>query len=267
MLLRLEGSRAIVTGGSRGIGKAIARSLAHEGVDVAIVARNHETLSATAAELSAESGRTIIPVACDTSSDDHVRAMVETALAQLGGIDILVNSAAQPGSSRSGPATLAEINDDLLWDDINVKVAGYVRCIREVVPHMAAGGGGRIINISGLAARMTGSTIGSIRNVAVAALTKNLADELAPQAISVVVVHPGWTRTEATSGKVARLAEQGGVSEAEIEKQMASANLIGRLVDASEIADIVTFLASPRSAAINGDAIAAGGGTPGAIYY
>jgi NAD(P)-dependent dehydrogenase (short-subunit alcohol dehydrogenase family) len=162
---------------------------------------------------------------------------------------------------------LGDIDDAVLWGDINVKVAGYLRCIREVVPHMVAAGGGRIINISGLAARMTGSTVGSIRNVAVAALTKTLADELAPQAISVVVVHPGWTRTEATREKIARSAAQRGMTEAEIEKEMESANLLGRLVDASEIADIVTFLASPRSAAINGDAIAAGGGTPGSIYY
>jgi NAD(P)-dependent dehydrogenase (short-subunit alcohol dehydrogenase family) len=268
MLLGLEGRRAIVTGGSRGIGKAIARSLAAEGVNVVIAARSRDALSATAAELTAECGREVIPIACDTSSDEDVRAMVSAAAAELGGIDILVNSAAQPGTSRSGPPPLlADIDDAMLWGDINVKVAGYLRCIREVVPYMAAAGGGRIINISGLAARITGSTVGSIRNVAVAALTKTLADELAPQAITLVVVHPGLTRTEATPAKVARSAAQRGLTEADVEKEMASANLLGRFVDASEVADIVTFLASPKSAAINGDAIAAGGGTPGSIYY
>ena len=132
---------------------------------------------------------------------------------------------------------------------------------------MIAQGWGRIVNISGLAARQTGSTIGSIRNVAVVALTKNLAEELAPHSINATVVHPGVIRTEATPGVLARLAERQGITTEAAEEQLGRGNLIGRLVTADEIADIVTFLASPRSAAINGDVIAAGGGAPRSIHY
>jgi NAD(P)-dependent dehydrogenase (short-subunit alcohol dehydrogenase family) len=132
---------------------------------------------------------------------------------------------------------------------------------------MIAAGWGRIINISGLAARQTGSIIGSVRNVAVAALTKNLADELGPKGINVTVVHPGLTRTEKTAPRVASLAAAAGVSAEEMERRMAANITIGRIVDAAEVADVVAFLASPRSIAINGDAIACGGGARGAIHY
>ena len=155
----------------------------------------------------------------------------------------------------------------MFHDDVNVKVMGYLRTAREAAPHMAAAGWGRIINISGLAARQTGSIIGSIRNVAVAALTKNLADELGPKGINVTVVHPGLTRTEKTAPLVAARATAAGVSESEIEARFAANVAIGRIVDAAEVADIVAFLASPRSVAINGDAIACGGGARGAIHY
>ena len=124
-----------------------------------------------------------------------------------------------------------------------------------------------IINISGLAARQSGSLIGSMRNVSVAALTKNLADQLGPHGINVTVVHPGLTRTEATPGVIKWRAETSGRSEAEIEKQMAEGNVVRRFIDAEDIAAVVTFLASPRSVAITGDAVAAGGGAPRAIYY
>jgi NAD(P)-dependent dehydrogenase (short-subunit alcohol dehydrogenase family) len=143
---------------------------------------------------------------------------------------------------------------------------GYLRCAREVAPFMIRRGWGRIISVSGLAARQTGSTIGSIRNVAVVALTKNLADELGRHGINVSVVHPGLTRTEKTPGVVAARAERLGVSAEEAEQRMAT-NLTGRLIDAREIAYVVTFLASPKAVAINGDVIAAGGGVGGVIHY
>jgi NAD(P)-dependent dehydrogenase (short-subunit alcohol dehydrogenase family) len=132
---------------------------------------------------------------------------------------------------------------------------------------MAERGGGRIINISGLAARSTGSIIGTIRNISVAALTKNLADELGPKGITAVCVHPGLTRTEKTPEVVARQAAAQGVEPVEIERRMAALNLVGKLITAEEIGHVVAFLASPKSIAINGDVIAAGGGTRGAIYY
>jgi NAD(P)-dependent dehydrogenase (short-subunit alcohol dehydrogenase family) len=264
--LELSGKTAIVTGGSRGIGRAAAGALAAEGVDVAIAARGRADLEAAAGQLAEETGRRVVAVPCDTSSDDSVRDMVARAVAELGGVDILVNCAAQPGG-QAPPPRLADVNDDVFWPDVNVKVMGYLRCIREVVPHMSARGGGRIVNVSGLAARSTGSTVGSIRNVAVAAMTKNLADELAPQGITLVVVHPALTRTEKTPGVIRAQAARLGVTEAEVEQRMGRTNVLGRLIDASEVAAVVAFLASPRAVAINGDAVAVGGGAPGSIHY
>jgi NAD(P)-dependent dehydrogenase (short-subunit alcohol dehydrogenase family) len=266
MDLELNGKTAIVTGGSRGIGKAIARLLALEGVDVALVARDPAVLEATATELAAETGRRMVPLVADTGSDASVRGMVERAVAELGRVDILVNCAAAPGG-QAPPPRLAEITDEVFWGDVNVKVMGYLRCAREVAPHMIGQGWGRIISVSGLAARSTGSIVGSMRNVAVVALTKNLADELGPHGINVTVVHPGTTRTEKTAGVVATQARAQGVTEAEIETRMAATNSIRRIVDAREIAYVVAFLASPKSVAINGDVIAAGGGVGRSIYY
>ncbi len=266
MDLELTGKRAIVTGGSRGIGKATARQLLAEGVDVAVVARGQEALQATAKELASESGRRVLAIVADTGNDASVRDMVARAVEGLGGVDILVNCAAKAGGQAPVP-NLASITDELFWDDMNVKVMGYLRCAREVAPHMIAAGWGRIINISGLAARQSGSTIGSMRNVAVAALTKNLADELGPQGINVTVVHPGLTRTERTAEVIAARARATGVTPDEVEAQMAQGNSARRIISAEEIAYVVAFLASPKSLAVNGDAIAAGGGLGRAIHY
>ncbi len=266
MDLELTGRTAIVTGGSRGIGKAIARELALEGVDIAIAARDKAALDLAAAELAAETGRRVAPIAADTGDDASVRAMVEEAVVALGRVDILVNCAAKPG--RQGPApSLAEITNDLFWDDVNVKVMGYLRCAREAAPYMKQQGWGRIISISGLAARQSGSAIGSIRNAAVVAMTKNLADELGPHGINVTVVHPATTRTERTPAVLESRAKAEGVSPEDIERRMAQGNSVRRIIDAQEIAYVVTFLASPKAGAINGDVIAAGGGAGSAIFY
>lgn len=266
MDLQLKGRRALVTGGSKGIGKAIARALAREGADVVIAARTAHDLAAAAAELSAETGARVIGLPVDTGEDASVKALIAQTIEALGGLDILVNSAARP-MGQSAPPKLADITDAVFYDDVNIKVMGYLRTAREAAPHMIAAGWGRIINVSGLGARQTGSIVGSMRNVAVAAMTKNLADELGPRGINVTAVHPGLTRTEKTAGVVAAVAAAQGASEAQAEARLAANSSIGRLVDAEEVADLVAFLASPRSVAINGDAIACGGGAKGAIHY
>src|SRR6476660_7999857 len=232
MDLQLASKRAVVTGGSRGIGKAVARVLAEEGCDVALAARTPEPLHTAATELATSTGRRVLALSVDTGSTQSVAAMVASARDQLGGIDILVNGAAKPmGQAR--PPKLAEITDELFWDDVNVKVLGYLRCAQAVAPLMIEQGWGRIINISGLGARSTSSAVGSMRNVAVAAMTKNLADELGPKGVNVTVVHPGLTRTEATPGVVARLAAAQGITPDEAEKNLGR-NTIGRIVDSSE---------------------------------
>jgi NAD(P)-dependent dehydrogenase (short-subunit alcohol dehydrogenase family) len=266
MDLELGSKVAIVTGGSRGIGLAVGRALAAEGAHVALVARNKAALDAAAAQVAALGGGQAKGFACDTTDDAAVKAMVGEVAAAFGRIDILVNCAARP-SGQARPPTLAEITAEELWDHMNTKVMGYLRTAREVAPIMIKQGAGRIINVSGLGAKHVGTTIGSIRNVGVAALTKNLADELAPHGIQALCVHPGLVRTEATPGVVAAQAKAQGVSEAEVEKRMAGRNLVKRIVTAEEIAHVVTFLASPKAIAINGDAIPAGGGTPGSIFY
>ena len=266
MDLELKGKRALVTGGSRGIGKAVARALAAEGAEVAILARDPARLAAAAAELSAGGAR-VVAVAADTTDDGQVARAVAEAMRQLGGgIDILVNAAAEPGGYAAAPR-LDEITGAFLAQEIDVKVMGYLRCARAVAPHMQTRGWGRIVNVSGLAARQTGNTVGSVRNVAVAAMSKNLADELGPAGVQVTCVHPGLTRTERTAALVEARAKAQGVSAQSVLQQMAEGNSIRRLVDAKEVADVIVFLASPKSVAINGESIAAGGGAPRSIHY
>ncbi len=266
MDLELSGKTALVTGGSRGIGKAIAHELASEGADVAIVARDKEALEATAQELTQVTGQRIVPIPADTGDDGSVGEMVRRTVESLGRVDILVNCAAKAGGQGPVPALL-DITEDLFWDHMNVKVMGYLRCAREVAPYMRQHSWGRIINISGLGARQSGSIITSMRNVSVAAMTKNLADELGPYGINVTVVHPGTTRTEKTPQIIADRSRSQGISPEEVERRMAQGNSVRRIIDAREIAYVVTFLASPKSGAINGDAIAAGGGVGRAIHY
>ena len=245
MDLELNGKRAIVTGGSVGIGKATARELAREGVDVVICARRQDILEATAQELESETGRRIVPVVADTTSAESVNSMVRRA---VDGIDILVNNAAAPGGLVLGP--LPESDDSDLLFDIDTKVVGYFRCAKAVAPHMQSQGWGRIINIGGLAARNAG-TYSGLRNAALVHLTKTLSNHLGPDGINVNLVHPGATVTERTSEEAAH-APQG--------------NDIGRMVDATEIGYVVTFLASPKSTAIAGEVVAAGGGVGSSVY-
>jgi NAD(P)-dependent dehydrogenase (short-subunit alcohol dehydrogenase family) len=265
MDLELTGKRAVVTGGNRGIGLAVARALAAEGCDVALVARDKAALDAARAPLAAASGRTVLALPCDTGDDESVAAMAAAVIEGLGGADILVNAAAR---ANSGAVVGIDGFDAAEFgEQVNVKVLGYLRCVRAFVPQMRAAGWGRIINISGLAARSSGAITGTVRNVAVAAMTKNLADELGKDGINVNVVHPGVTVTEKTPANLVERAGRAGVTTAEIERRLSAGISIGRLVTAAEVANVVAFLASPKSVAVNGDAIAVGGGMIGPVYY
>lgn len=265
MDLELKGKTAIITGGSRGIGKAVGREFALEGVKVALVARGQEALEETARELSEETGGDFITIVADMGDPESVKAMVKEAAEKLGRIDILVNSAARVGGAYT--PKLAEITEEDFFGDMNVKVMGYLRCAQAVAPYMIEQGWGRIINLSGMAARQAGYAVGSMRNVSVSALSKNLADELGPQGINVTTVHPGMTFTERIPELLETQAKAQGITVEQAEKQMADRNTIHHIVDATEVAYVIAFLASPRSISINGDAIAAGGGIPRAIHY
>ncbi|HYP90967.1 MAG TPA: SDR family NAD(P)-dependent oxidoreductase [Polyangiaceae bacterium] len=135
----LAGKGAIVTGGSRGTGKAIARVLAAEGVDVAISARGEQQLKASAQELASATGRRIVPIAADTGKEADANRLVETAIAELGGVDILVNNAALPGGISTA-VRLEQIIDAQVLEDINIKVVGYLRTARALAlaPHPGA---------------------------------------------------------------------------------------------------------------------------------
>jgi NAD(P)-dependent dehydrogenase (short-subunit alcohol dehydrogenase family) len=259
MDLQLTGQRAVITGASRGIGLAVARVLVAEGADVALVARDQSRLRRAAASLADLGDGRIVTAVCDTGDDEAVTAMAASVRSQLGGVEILVNSAALVNTGPMG--------DEMLDEQLNVKLKGYLRCARAFAPGMVAGGWGRIINISGMAARQTGSVVGSVRNVAVSAMTKNLADEYGPAGVNVTVVHPGVTVTERTPDTLSAIAAARGITPDDVRSAMERAVSIGRLVTAEEVAHVVAFLSSPLSVAINGDAIVAGGGVRGSIYY
>ncbi len=272
MDLGLRGKHAIVTGGSLGIGNAIARELAREGADVAIVARTKEQLEATARELAAETGRRVIALAADVTSRAQVDAMVAQAASQLGGLHILVNSGSPPGGSASATGPIESVVDEDLLHDFNVKYVGALRCARAVIPYLKEQKWGRIINISGTNARNAGNLSGGARNTSRVHLTKTLAVQLGRFGITVNCVHPGTTRTERTPRLLAARATELGITPEEAEKRdftpdSPRGNAICRMVDASEIAYVTVFLASDRSWAVSGELVVATGGAGRSVYY
>ena len=267
MDLELAGKTAIVTGGSRGIGKAAARTLAGDGCAVVITGRHSDTLAAAAEDIAGATGGSVTPIVADMTSTAQVNGMVAAAADALGGrIDILVNNAAAPGGLARG--RLADIRDEDVLLDLDTKVMGYLRCARAVAPYMAAQGWGRIINIGGLSARRAeGNLSAGVRNSGLSNLTKYLAEELGAAGVCVNLVHPGTTRTERSGPMYAEQAAQEGVSVDDVERRVAARNSTRRIVDAEELAWVIAFLASPRSIAISGETIAAGGGAGTAVYH
>jgi NAD(P)-dependent dehydrogenase (short-subunit alcohol dehydrogenase family) len=272
MDLGLKGKHAIVTGGSLGIGKAIARELAREGVDVAIVARSRDRLEAAAKEIAAETGRRVIAMPTDVTSREQVDSMVAQAASQLGGLHILVNSGSSPGGSASATGPIETVVDDDLLQDFNTKYMGALRCSRAVIPFMKQQSWGRIINISGTNSRNAGNLSGGARNTSLVHMTKTLAVQLGRFGITVNCVHPGTTRTERTPSLLAKQAAEQKISAEEVEKRTFApdaprGNAICRMVDASEIAYVTAFLASDKSWAISGELVVATGGAGRSVYY
>ena len=288
MDLELKGKRAVITGGSRGIGKAIALELAKEGADMVIAARNQEALVESAREIAAvmgrdyvfprpfgrgqsarryegldDVGRKLTSVQTNTTSDESVQNLIDIAADELGGIDILVNNAAAPGGLVGGGLANADMDD--LLADINTKVVGYLRCAKAAAPHMQAQRWGRIINIGGLAARNSG-TYSGLRNLSVVHMTKTLSSELGPHGITVNTIHPGTTRTERSEPMYQEQATNRGVSLEDIEAEVAGGIAVRRIIDAAEVAYVAAFIASPKAASITGEAIATGGGVGGAVH-
>jgi NAD(P)-dependent dehydrogenase (short-subunit alcohol dehydrogenase family) len=268
----LQGKRALVTGGSLGIGKAIALELAREGVDVVVVARSKDQLEATARELEAKTGRRVIPLVADVTSKEQVDRAVAQAAERLGGLHILVNSGSPPGGSAGATGPIEKVVDEDLLHDFNVKYVGALRCARAAIPYLKQQGWGRILNISGTNARNAGNLSGGARNTSLVHLTKTLAVQLGRFGITVNCIHPGTTRTERTPRLLAVRAVELGVSADEVEQRDFAAdsprgNAICRMVDASEIAYLAVFLASDRSWAISGELVVATGGAGRSVYY
>ena len=272
MDLGLKGKRAIVTGGSLGIGKAIAFELAREGVDLALVARSKDTLEEAAKELASKTGRRIIALPADVTSREQVDRMVAEAADRLGGLHILVNSGSPPGGSAGATGPIDTVVDEDLLHDFNVKYVGALRCARAVIPHLKQQKWGRIVNISGTNARTAGNLSGGARNVSLVHLTKTLAVQLGQHGITVNCIHPGITRTERTPRLLTARGKELGVSPEEAEKQdfapdSPRGNSICRMVDATEIGYVTAFLASEKAWSITGEVIVANGGAGRSVYY
>jgi NAD(P)-dependent dehydrogenase (short-subunit alcohol dehydrogenase family) len=254
MDLELTGRRAIVTGASKGIGRVIAETLAAEGVELVLAARTAASLEDTADRITRATGTRVHAVVADTSSDASVSNLVAEASRLLDGVDILVNNAATPGgSSRVREAVAVPVT--AVANDFDAKALGYLRVSQQVAPLLVAQGWGRIINIGGHTGNKTGFLSGTLRNAAVTALGKTLADELGPKGITVTTIHPAATRTEKTG------------EGPDFSARAAAESSNGRMTEAHEVAWVVAFLASPKSVAINGESIFVGGGFRGRIAY
>ena len=266
MDLQLLGKKAIVTGGSRGMGKSIARQLAREGCDVAIGARTEEPLCETATEIAQETGRKIVPLVVDTLDAESIKAFVKKAADALGGIHILANCAARVGGTI--PDNMESITDEQIVKDFEEKFLGYYRCAREAAPYMKQAGWGRIINLSGGAGRTPGTAISTpARNIASVSLAKSLANTLGPFGINVNAIYPGTTITEAVLERHEKQAQsQGRTLEAHLE-ELRQRSLIRHLVTAEDVAQVVAFLCSPLSVSINGEAISVSGGMNADMHY
>ncbi len=266
MDLGIAGKKALVTGGTRGIGYAVAMELAKEGVDVALCARDGAAATAAAEEIGKATDVKVVGFQADTGIADDVTKLVADAVAALGGLDILVNNAARVGGT-GGPDSLAQLNEPMLQGDFNVKIMGYLRCAREAVPHMERAGWGRIVNMDGMAARNAAGISGGLRNAAVMNFTKVMSEELGAKGITVNAVHPAVSKTEALIDRLRVNAERDGTTVEEAERRIASANAIKRLITAEEIAAVTIFLCSQQAGCITGEAVAPAGGNSRAVFY
>lgn len=251
MDLGLQGKTALVTGASEGIGMAIARKLAEEGVHVAICARTVWKLQAAAAEIGHATGMEVVPIPADLRSLAGCQSFVEQAATRLGGIDILVNNA---GASAFG--AFLELPDEAFVDAINGKLLGYIRCARAVIPHMQRRGGGVIVNITGTTQQAVPlHTPGSACNAAIRMFSKELSMELGPLHIRVNSVAPGRIQTTRAEQLLEATARAQGTSSDAILGQLVKTIPAGRVGTTDDIADAVCFLVSARASYVNGAAL------------
>jgi 3-oxoacyl-[acyl-carrier protein] reductase len=257
MDLKLTSKTALVSGGSEGIGKAIAMALAKEGVDVAICARRKEPLEATANEIAAATSRKVIAIPADLTKDEDAKNFVTKAKADLGRIDILVNNA---GSSPGGVIETLTESD---WaQSLQLKFMGYVRCLRHALPLMVAQGGGRVVNLIGNDGVKPSywEIAPGAANAAGQNLTVSLAGQYGKHNISFVAVNPGPVRTERWDGLVRAMSRDMKLSMEEADKLAPASIPLGRIAEPEEVASLCVYLASPLAHFVNGTMIEIDGG-------
>jgi 3-oxoacyl-[acyl-carrier protein] reductase len=263
MKLGLAGRVALVTGGSKGIGRAVALALAREGVHVAICARGRADLEASARAIR-EAGVRALAVPTDMTDPLAVQSFVKASVDEFGRVDILVNNAV-----TSTQNTFAALSDEEFRYHIDVKLMGYIRCAREVLPYMRDKGFGRIVNVAGMTARIVTDfrMTNGVVNSAVTNFSKHLAEQAGKFGVTVNAVHPGYTWTPRLAGILRRWAELEKVS---FEEACARRKLeipIGRFIEPDDLANLILFLCSEAASAITGQAIAVDGGSGRAIIY
>jgi NAD(P)-dependent dehydrogenase (short-subunit alcohol dehydrogenase family) len=257
MELGLKGKVALITGGTEGIGKATALTLAREGARVAICARRKALLDAVAAEIT-NAGGTALAVVADMSKAADCKRFVDEAAQKFGRIDILVNNA---GTSKRGK--FLELTDEEWAADLELKVFGAIRCTRLAVPHMKKQGGGRIINITISSAKQPGaeSYPTSVSRAAGLAITKALSKEFAADNILVNTICIGKIK----SGQHERRYTQDGISAEDYYAKLGKDIPLKRAGEAQEVANVITFLASDAASYVTGTSINLDGGISGVL--
>ena len=258
MDMGIKGRVAIVTGGSRGIGRETARQFLEEGARVMICGRNAETLEKTRAELAKLTGGDIKCVVADMMKEADIKKLVDETVKQFGTVDILINNAGQMYSGR-----YAAMTDDGLKEQLETKLFGFMRAIRLVYPIMKAKKWGRIINTIGGAGKepdpyMFGS---GITNSALLNITKSLSTEFGEDGIHVNAICPGWVDTNLWQRNAKGLAADLQVkSEEEARKLAARKNSLNRFGKPEELANAIVFLCSERASYITGVSLNLDGG-------
>jgi NAD(P)-dependent dehydrogenase (short-subunit alcohol dehydrogenase family) len=246
--LGLQGSTVLVTGASKGIGRASALALAQEGCDVAINARARGDLDKTAHEIADATGRRVVPLAGDMSDPDDVDRVVGEAVSTLGHLDILVTCA---GSSPGG--LIEELTEEHWRVSLGLKFMGYVRSCTAVLPHMRERGRGSIVLVVGnygLKPSYWEVTAGAA-NAADINFASSAAEQYGRYGVRVNTVNPGPVNTDRWDGLEKAFAGDKGVDQARAHELAVSSIPCGRICE-PEVANVVAFLASPRASFVNG---------------
>jgi 3-oxoacyl-[acyl-carrier protein] reductase len=257
MDLGLSGKVALVAGASRGLGRAVAECLASEGARLALCARSPETLEATASDIERRHGAEVLRRPTDVTRESEVDAWVAEARERFGRVDILVANAGGPPASR-----FASTDVEAWRRGIDLNLMSTIYLARAVVPSMTHQGWGRIVAITSLSVKqpVDGLILSNTARAGVAGLMKTLANELAPEGVTVNVVCPGYTRTDRLVELARRMSAQEGVSEETITGRWTAQIPMGRLGEAEELAAVVAFLCSEPASYVTGTCLAVDGG-------